>query len=121
MAYLPSKLLPLAVLPLGLSLILLVVGLIGRWRWPVLTALFLLWVFSLGLVSQGLWRWLEAPWQRRAATAAPRADAIVVLSGGRHPAPGAAALEEWVGFKPSTPIETVVQCFAEWYRSFYGV
>ena len=95
MAYLLSKLLPLAVLPLGLSLILLIVGLIGRWRWPVLTALFLLWVFSLGLVSQGLWRWLEAPWQRRAATAAPRADAIVVLSGGRHPAPGAARVSEW--------------------------
>ena len=32
-----------------------------------------------------------------------------------------AALEEWVGFKPSTPIETGVQRFAEWYRSFYGV
>ena len=95
MAYLLSKLLPLAVLPLGLSLILLVVGLIGRWRWSVLTALLLLWVFSLGLVSQGLWRWLEAPWQRRAATAAPRADAIVVLSGGRHPAPGAARVSEW--------------------------
>ena len=95
MAYLLSKLLPLAVLPLGLSLILLLVGLIGRWRWPVLTALSLLWVFSLGLVSQGLWRWLEAPWQRRAATVAPRADAIVVLSGGRHPAPGAARVSEW--------------------------
>ena len=95
MAYLLSKLLPLAILPLGLSLILLVVGLIGRWRWPVLTAMLLLWVCSLGLVSQGLWRWLEAPWQRRAATAAPRADAIVVLSGGRHPAPGAARVSEW--------------------------
>ena len=95
MAYLLSKLLPLAVLPLGLSLILLLVGLIARSRWPVISALLLMWVFSLGLVSQGLWRWLEAPWQRRAATAAPRADAIVVLSGGRHPAPGAARVSEW--------------------------
>ena len=95
MAYLLSKLLPLAVLPIGLSLILLLVGLIARWRWPVRTTLLLLWVFSLGLVSQGLWRWLEAPWQRRVATAAPRADAIVVLSGGRHPAPGAARVSEW--------------------------
>ena len=32
-----------------------------------------------------------------------------------------AALEAWVGFKPSTPIETGVQRFADWYRSFYGV
>ena len=95
MAYVLSKLLPLAVLPIGLSLILLVVGLIARWRWPVITALLLLGVFSLGLVSQGLWRWLEAPWQRREATAAPSADAIVVLSRGRHPAPGAARVSEW--------------------------
>ena len=95
MAYLLSKLLPLAVLPLGLSLILLVVGLLGRWRWPVIAALLLLWVFSLGLVSQGLWRWLEAPWTRQLAAAAPRVDAIVVLSGGRHPAPGAARVSEW--------------------------
>ena len=32
-----------------------------------------------------------------------------------------AALEAWVGFKPSTPIETGVQRFADWYHSFYGV
>ena len=51
MTYLLSKLFPLALLPLGLSLILLFVGLIGRWRWPVITAVVLLWVCSLGLVS----------------------------------------------------------------------
>ena len=95
MAYLLSKILPLFFLPLGLSVILLVVGLIGRWRLPVITAALLLWVFSLGLVSQGLWRWLEIPWQRCSALEAPQADAIVVLSGGRHPAPGTARLSEW--------------------------
>ena len=95
MLYLLSKLLPLALLPLGFSLILLLVGLIGRWRWPVITAVVLLWVCSLGLVSQTLWRWLEAPWQRSTAAAAPTAKAIVVLSGGRHPAPGAARVSEW--------------------------
>ena len=65
MAYFLSKILPLVILPLGLSLILLLVGLIGRWRWPVITAVLMLWFFSLGLVSQSLWRWLEGPWQRR--------------------------------------------------------
>lgn len=30
-----------------------------------------------------------------------------------------AALEAWVGFKPSTPIENGVQRFADWYRQFY--
>ena len=29
------------------------------------------------------------------------------------------ALYEWVGFKPSTPIEVGVQKFARWYRKFY--
>ena len=95
MLYLLSKLLPLALLPLGLSLILLLVGLIGRWRWPVISAVVLLWVCSLGLVSQTLWRWLEVPWQRSTAAAAASAKAIVVLSGGRHPAPGAARVSEW--------------------------
>ena len=61
MAFLFSKILPLVVLPLGLSFILLLVGLIARWRWPVISVLLLLWVFSLGLVSQGLWRWLTSP------------------------------------------------------------
>ena len=95
MGYLLSKLLPLAALPLGLSLILLLVGLLGRWRWPVITAVVLLWICSLGLVSQTLWRWLESPWQRRRAESASNADAIVVLSGGRHAAPGPARVSEW--------------------------
>ena len=95
MSYLLSKILPLALLPLGFSLILLLVGLICRRRWPVITALMVLWICSLGLVSQSLWRWLEAPWQRRAVGAAHRADAIVVLSGGRHPAPGISRTSEW--------------------------
>ena len=51
MIYLLSKILPLALLPLGLSLILLFVGLIGRWRWPVITAALLLWFFSLTFVG----------------------------------------------------------------------
>ena len=95
MAYLLSKLLPLVILPLGFSLILLVVGLLGRWRWSVVIAALLLWVFSLGLVSQFLWRRLESPWQRHSVSEAPKADAIVVLSGGRHPAPSSARLSEW--------------------------
>jgi len=30
-----------------------------------------------------------------------------------------AALEKWVGFKPSTPIEQGVEAFARWYRNYY--
>ena len=90
-----SKIVPLFLLPLGLSLTLLFVGLVSRWRWPVITSVFLLWLFSLGLVNQVLWRWLEAPLQRKPVFAAKPAEAIVVLSGGRHPAPGVARISEW--------------------------
>ena len=31
------------------------------------------------------------------------------------------ALEDWVGFRPRTPIETGVDRFAHWYREFYAV
>ena len=31
------------------------------------------------------------------------------------------ALEEWVGFKPSTPLEQGIKVFAEWYRSHYQI
>ncbi len=94
-SYLLSKLLPLLLLPLGFSLFFLLVGVIFRWRWSSSLAFALLWIFSLGIVSQGLWRLLEAPWQRRLVSSAPRADAIVVLSGGLHPAPGVARVTEW--------------------------
>ena len=29
------------------------------------------------------------------------------------------ALEQWVGFKPSTPLEKGVEVFAKWYRNYY--
>ena len=90
-----SKILPLCVLPLGFCLFLLILGLVVRSRMPVFISVLLLWFFSLGFVSQGLWRLLESPWQRRAATSARTADAIVVLSGGIHPVPGPAQLSEW--------------------------
>ena len=32
-----------------------------------------------------------------------------------------AALEAWVGFRPSTPLAEGVEHFAAWYRDFYGV
>ena len=117
MTYLLSKLLPLTLLPLGVSLILLLLGLIGRWRWPVMAAVVLLWICSLGLVSQTLWRWLEAPWQRTTAAEALPAEAIVVLSGGRHPTPGAAQVSEWhdpdrflLGLISSAPARRRVCC-----------
>ena len=96
MGYLLSKLLPLIVLPLGFSLVCLLVALWTRRRWPIVAAVGLLWVFSTGVVSQMLWRVVEGSQIRQAAASAPRADAIVVLSGGRHAAPGEARIIEWM-------------------------
>ena len=95
MAYLLSKVLPLLVLPLGAALGLLALAVLQRRHWPVFAAMSLLWIFSTGVVSQLLWRWVERPWQRSSVERAPLADAIVVLSGGRHPAPGPAQISEW--------------------------
>ena len=95
MTYLLSKILPLFLLPVGLCLILVLLGFIARLRWPFILSWLLLYVCSLGLVSQLLWRWLESPWIRLLVEDAPSADAIVVLSGGHHPAPGIAHVNEW--------------------------
>jgi len=96
MPFLLSKLLPLLVLPLGLTLVLLALAWARRWRWPLPLAFALLWWCSTPLVEQGLWRLVESPWQRLPVARAPRASAIVVLSGGfRHPAPGAPGTMEW--------------------------
>jgi uncharacterized SAM-binding protein YcdF (DUF218 family) len=91
-----SKLLPLLVLPLGVALLLLAWG-IGRRRWtPVRGAFALLWVLGTPLTAQGLWRWMERPWQPLRPQTMPTAAAIVVLGGGRHPAPGPLRRTEWV-------------------------
>ena len=30
-------------------------------------------------------------------------------------------IEQTVGFRPATPLETGIQRFVDWYRSYYGV
>lgn len=99
--FLLSKLLPLLVLPLGLALLLLLYGVLRPGRWPPRAALLILLLFATPLTAEGLWRSLEWPHRRQSAAAvlaaAPRLPwaAVVVLGGGRHPAPGPARLSEW--------------------------
>ena len=97
--FLLSKVLPLLVLPLGLALVLLFWGMVHGSRWPAFPALVLLWVFATPLTAEGLWRWLERPYQRQSAAAVlagARPLAVVVLGGGRHAAPGPARESEWI-------------------------
>jgi uncharacterized SAM-binding protein YcdF (DUF218 family) len=101
--FLLSKILPLLVLPVGLILLLLLWAALSGRRGPVIAAFALLWIFATPLTAEGLWRWLERPYQRRTAAttldqappgAAPQA--VVVLGTGRQAAPGSARISEWI-------------------------
>ncbi|WP_306546526.1 YdcF family protein [Malikia spinosa] len=89
------KLLPLLALPTGLVLLLLVVALLLRQRWPVWLALSLFSLGSTPWISDHLVRWSEAKAVRQDASSMGKAQAIVVLSEGRVLAPGPAAQSEW--------------------------
>ena len=93
--YLATKLLPLIVLPVGLTLLLLGLGLLLRRRWPVALALALLWASSTPLVGNAAARLVEGGQLRLPAAAMPIADAIVVLSSERVLAPGPERVSEW--------------------------
>lgn len=96
MLFVLSKLIPLLILPPGIVLLVLGWGLARR-RWaPVKAAFALLWVLATPLTAQGLWRLLERPWQPLPPQSMPAAAAIVVLGGGRHPAPGPLRRMEWI-------------------------
>jgi len=89
------QILPLFFLPVGMTLILVLVGLLRRRRVLVAIGLAVLWISSTPLVSDLLARAVEGRAERGLAADAPAADAIVVLSGGRLVAPGRAAISEW--------------------------
>jgi len=89
------KILPVFLLPLGISLLLVLAGLLLRRRAIIWIGLAVLWLSSIPVVSHFMIRSVEGLAERSEAIDAPRADAIVVLSGGRVVAPGAAAVSEW--------------------------
>lgn len=86
-----SKLLPLFIYPLGLSCLLIIVGLILLWRrntrgatGAIILGLTILLIASNSWVSQWLVKSLE--WQNLPPVELPQAEAIVVLGGGVKPA-----------------------------------
>jgi len=76
-----NKLLPIFVLPLGWVVVLLLVALIRRKRWPALVALALLYLCSMPLVGNSLTRWLESRYPALALDQVEKTDAIVPLGG----------------------------------------
>jgi uncharacterized SAM-binding protein YcdF (DUF218 family) len=93
--FLLSKILPLFVLPLGIIIGCLILGIVRRKRWPVVIAVALLWVSSMPGVARTLMRSIEGGMVRLTPSDVPEADAIVVLSGGRVVAPGPNRVSEW--------------------------
>jgi len=89
------KFLPFLFLPLTVSLVLVLAGLVFRRRVLVWAAVALLWISSTPVVGWLLVGVAEGPAERALASEAPTADAIVVLSAGRIIAPGRATISEW--------------------------
>ncbi|WP_456447439.1 YdcF family protein [Thiolapillus sp.] len=86
MSYLMTKILPLLVYPLGLSILLLFGALLWHRRKIVAVgftaaALVILWVAAMPRFSDWIISTLEAEWPPATAESAPQADAIVLLGG----------------------------------------
>lgn len=89
------KILPLLLLPTGLILGLMILGLVSRRRSPIWAALMLFWLCSTPVLSDRLMAAVEGHGQRLDPNAMPKVEAIVVLSGMIKIAPGSAAIPEW--------------------------
>ncbi|TLU87443.1 MAG: YdcF family protein [Chlorobium sp.] len=89
-----NKILPIFFMPLGVTLLCLLAGLILRKRLLFLYAALILWVFSMPVVCDGLMRFVEGGTERVRVSAVHKADAIVILSGMIREVNGA-PLGEW--------------------------
>lgn len=89
------KILPVLLLPTGLILGLLLLGLLTRRRSPIWAGFMIFWLCSTPLLSDRFMAAVEQHAQRLDPATMPSADAIVVLSGMLETAPGPAGISEW--------------------------
>ncbi|WP_269623084.1 YdcF family protein [Prochlorococcus marinus] len=82
-------------MPLGIFLFLVVLFQLKKSKWIIPTAISIIWLSSIGIVSELLWKWIESPWERLKIEQITKADAIVVLSSARHLPPGKTRIYEW--------------------------
>jgi uncharacterized SAM-binding protein YcdF (DUF218 family) len=91
-----NKLLPLFLSPLFLLVAFAAVAVWMRRRGMAMAALAVLWVLSLPVVADSLWRMIEEHAVRPAVAAAPKAQAVVVLGGMTRDVRGQQGFEtEW--------------------------
>ena len=90
-----SKIAPLFLLPIGVTLVLLISGFVFRRRVYFIVAIGLLYNGSIPLVGRQALKLIEGDAIRCPPQSAPTGDAIVVLSGGRIVAPGTSKISEW--------------------------
>lgn len=93
--YLFSKLLPLIFSPLGLVIVLLLFFIFRKKIQFIYYAILSLFIFSNGITSNFLLRFIEHPWQRLNIERIDKAFAIVVLSSGRKIPLGNTKIIEW--------------------------
>lgn len=93
--YLISKVLPLVFSPLGAILFLLTVAIKRKKFFFVKLSIIFLFIFSNGIFSGFLWKYLEHPWKRLEFYSMDLADGIVVLSTGRKSPLGETQIIEW--------------------------
>lgn len=89
-----NKILPVFFLPIGVSLLLVLAGLVFKRRMLAVAGLLLLWILSLPVVADSLLAALEGRAGRVPMEDLRAADAVVVLSGMIREVPGA-PLGEW--------------------------
>lgn len=80
---------------MGLTLLLVLIGLLFRRRWVIWISLVFLWACSTPILSNLAIRSAEGWTERGLAINSLNADVIVVLSSGRVVAPGPAKVSEW--------------------------
>jgi uncharacterized SAM-binding protein YcdF (DUF218 family) len=90
-----SKIAPLFLLPIGVTLILLMAGFVFRRQALFIVAFGVLYTGSIPLVGRQAIKLIEGDAIRNPPHSAPTGDAIVVLSGGRIVAPGTSKISEW--------------------------
>ena len=76
-----NKLLPIFVLPLGWVVLLLLIAIVRKKRWPLFAALAVLYLCSMPVVGNRLTYWLESRYPTLAMDQVENVDAIVPLGG----------------------------------------